>query len=86
MAFNIPPKITGFMPESLHKDDEQWVFAKLSPLHQDERMKVCSAYTNVFNKTFANEPLSHRKTGRARFAANNRLRVYVDKKFAVFNK
>lgn len=74
------------MPEVFHKDDEVWIFTKLSPINQDERWKVCSAYTNVFNKTFDAEPLSHRKTGRARFAANNRLRIYVDKKFAVFNK
>ena len=74
------------MPESCHADDRQWIFSKLSALHQGERMKVCSAYTKAFNLAHDNEPLSHRKTGRARFAANNRLRVYIAKKFAVFNR
>ena len=99
MAYNKPPKITGFMPEKMHKDDEQWIFAKLSVLskkspwksgsnegEESERFKVCVAYTNVFNSAFNEEPLPHRKTGRARYAANNRLRIYIDKKFAVFNK
>lgn len=74
------------MPRSMHKDDAQWIFSKLSTLHQGERAKVCDAYTNAFDKAFDNEPLSHRKTGKARYAANNRLRIYISKKFAVFNK
>jgi len=86
MAYNKPPKITGFMPESCHSDDRQWIFSKLSTLDQDERLKVCSAYTKALDLASRNEPLSHRKTGKARFAANNRLRIYIAKKFAVFNR
>ena len=86
MAYNKPPKITGAMPELMHADDAQWIFSKLSALHQDERFKVCEAYSNAFNKALEAEPLSHRKTGKARFASNNRLRIYIGKKFAVFNK
>ena len=74
------------MPESCHKDDEQWIFSKLATLHQDERMKICSAYTKAFNLAHDAEPLRHRKDGKARFAANNRLRIYIGKKFAVFNR
>ena len=86
MAYNQPPKITGYMPNAMHKDDERWIFSKLSSLPQNERVKVCDAYSNAFNAAFENEPLPHRKTGKARFAANNRLRIYIAKKFAVFNK
>ena len=72
------------MPKSMHDDDAQWIFSKVSSLHEVERLKVCEAYSNAFNKAFDAEHLPHRKAGRARFAANNRLRVYIAKKFAVF--
>ncbi len=86
MAYNKPPRITGEMPEHCHEDDRPWIFSKLATLVEDERFKVCAAYSKAFLLAHDNEPLSHRKTGRARFAANNRLRVYIGKKFAVFNR
>lgn len=74
------------MPHRYFKDDEQWIHLKLSPLEPDLRFNVCAAYTKVFNEAFEAEPLSHRKMGRARFAANNRLRIYFHNKFErVFN-
>ena len=73
------------MPHHFHKDDGQWINGRLAPLKPDLRFKICAAYTNVFNEAMDAEPLSHRKMGKARFAANNKLRIYIAKKFKVFN-
>jgi len=86
MAYHKPKRITLEMPQHHHKDDAEWIDSKLSTLQQDERGKVCFAYNNVFVKAHNAEPAPHRKDGKARFAANNRLRIYIAKKFAVFNK
>lgn len=86
MAYYKPQKIVGYMPNKLHKDDEQWIHTKLSPLHPDLRYNVCRAYDKVFEETKESEQLSHRKIGKARYAANNRLRIFIEKRFAVFNK
>lgn len=86
MAYSKPKKITGKMPGHCNKDDLQWIDGKLSHLCDDERAKVAGAYSKVFNDAHNAEPQSHRKDGKARFAANNRLRIYINKKFAVFNK
>jgi hypothetical protein len=74
------------MPQHHHKDDAQWIDSKLRTLQDDEREKVCIAYSNAFIKVHEAERLPHRKDCKARFAANNRLRIYIAKKFAVFNK
>ena len=75
------------MPHRYYKDDEQWIHTKLSPLDPDTRFTVCAAYTKVFTEAHDAEPLPHRKMGKARAAANNRLRIYFHKKFErVFNK
>ncbi len=74
------------MPKSIHPDDTQWVFSKVSVLHEVERLKVCQAYSNAFNKAFDSEPLPHEKDGKARFEANNRLRIYIAKKYAFSNR
>ena len=87
MAYYKPQKIVGFMPHRYYKDDEQWIHTKLSPLDPDTRFAVCAAYTKVFTEAYDAELLPHRKMGKARFAANNRLRIYFHKKFErVFNK
>ena len=87
MAYYQREKITyGELPKSHHNDDKGWINTMLAPLQQDERCKVCVAYSNVFDSAFTEEKLPHRKDGKARFAANNRLRIYINKKFAVFNK
>lgn len=72
------------MPTHYHKDDRQWIHSMISPLHPDERYKVCKAYTRVFNEAADNEPLRHRKDGKARFAANCQLRVYMKNKTNIF--
>ena len=50
------------------------------------RAEVCAAYTKAYLEVWEAEPLSHRKHGKARFAANTRLRVFIGKRFAVFNR
>lgn len=86
MAYYKPQKIVGYMPHKMHKDDRDWIHAKLSPLEPTLRYEVCKSYTKVFEETFDAEPLPHRKMGRARYAANNRLRIYISRKFSFKNR
>ena len=76
----------GQMPRHYHQDDAPWISAKLGTLDPSLRAEVCAAYTNAYIEVWEAEPLSYRKHGKARFAANTRLRVFIGKRFAVFNR
>ena len=87
MAYTPPLKITGPMPEHMHDDDRQWVFAQLCRCSDmPERRKVCEAYSRVYSAAHDAEPNEVRKDGMARRAANTRLREYIAKKFRVFSR
>lgn len=74
------------LPQYHHDHDKKWLNEKLSMcLSHLEREKVCEAYSKVYKEVFDAEPVEYRKEGRARFAANTRLRVYCGKKSRVFN-
>jgi len=71
----------------MHNDDKKWVGEQLNKLPTPAmRGQTLIKYNEVFNLAHDAEPLRHRKDGKARFAANNRLRIYIGKKFAVFNR
>lgn len=76
----------GIMPDSYNQLDEQSIAAKLSMLPPRERIKVANAYSDVYESAFDAEENEIKKGNRARFAANSRLRIYIEKKFAIFNK
>lgn len=62
----------------MYKDDEKWVTEQIVKIHDPQiRVKVWQAYKKVFDETFDNEPMEHKKENKARFAANNRLRIFV---------
>jgi len=69
----------------MHKDDKKWVTEQLqkiiSPIDTMPtpllRQQALEKYNQVFKEAHEAEPLPHRKDGKARFAANNRLREYV---------
>ena len=84
MAFN-QQKI-GLLPASHYIADAQWLNQQLGYLNDTDREKVCEAYSKAFNAAVNAEPLEHKQTNAGRFAANSRLRVYMAKRFAVFNK
>ena len=74
------------MPRHYHPDDAQWVSAKLGTLEPSLRAEVCAAYAKAYLEAWEAEQIGHRKHGKARFAANTRLRVFIGKRFAVFNR
>jgi hypothetical protein len=75
------------MPLNYFSHDEQWINSQLAYcVDVVERTKVCQAYSKVYLQAHDAEPHEVRKDGKARYAANSRLREYVAKKFRVFNK
>lgn len=81
-----PSKRWGQMPRYHHPDDAKIISARLGMLDPSLRSQVCDAYANAYLEAWNAEPLSYRKHGKARFAANTRLRVFIGKRFAVFNR
>ena len=63
----------------MHDDDRKWVGEQLKKLPTPAmRGQTLIKYNEVFQLAHDAEPLPHRKDGKARFAANNRLRQYVE--------
>ena len=81
-----PSKRWGQMPRHYHPDDAPWISAKLGTLDPSLRSEVCAAYAKAYLEAWEAEQIGHRKHGKARFAANTRLRVFIGKRFAVFNR
>lgn len=84
MAF-YKPKI-GILPADRCPADTQWINEKLGYLNDEERKKVCNAYSKVFREAADKEPTEHKKENAGRYAANTRLRLFIEKRFAVFNR
>jgi hypothetical protein len=64
----------------MYKDDEKWVTKQITKISDlGLRVKVWQAYKKAFDEAFETEPLEHRKENKARFAANNRLRLFIEK-------
>ena len=64
----------------MHKDDHKWITEQLKKLPTPlMRTTVLTKYKAAFDEAHNNEPLQHRKDGKARSTANNRLREYVAK-------
>ena len=64
----------------MYKDDEKWVTKQITKIPEPGlRVKVWQAYKKAFDEAFETEPLEHRKENKARFAANNRLRLFIEK-------
>ena len=76
----------GQMPRHYHPDDAPWMSAKLGTLDPSLLAEVCAAYAKAYLEAWEAEPLSYRKHGKARSSANIRLRVFIAKRFAVFNR
>lgn len=84
MAYN-QPKI-GILPVDRCQADSKWINEKLGYLNDEDRKKVCNAYSKAFREGAALEPIEHKKEGAGRFAANTRLRLFIEKRFRVFNR
>ena len=85
MAYQKKP-IRGEMPVERYPEDDEWINRQLGYLNEEDRSKVCRAYSKVFVDTKSLEPIEHKKTNAGRYAANTRLRIFIEKRLAVFNK
>ena len=81
-----PSKRLGQMPRHYHQDDAPWISAKLGTLEPSLRAEVCAAYARAYLEAWQEEPIEHKRHGAARFKANTRLRIFIAKRFAVFNR
>ena len=81
-----PSKRLGKMPRHYHQDDAPWISAKLGTLEPSLRAEVCAAYARADLEAWQEEPIEHKRHGAARFKANTRLRIFIGKRFAVFNR
>ena len=63
----------------MHVHDRQWVESQIALLPVSIRQKTLRAYNDVFKEAHDAEPIEHKKMNKARFAANTRLREYVEK-------
>jgi hypothetical protein len=79
------PKL-GLLPWDRCSADSQWISEKLSCLNYEDRAKICRAYSKAFRDAVDNEPLERKKINQGRFTANTRLRIFIKKRFAIFNK
>lgn len=67
------------VPTCAHKDDKEWLESQLMRLSAGSRQKAMDAYTRVFNDAYAAEINELKKENAARYAANVRLRSYIDR-------
>lgn len=65
------------------RDDAQWIKQQLDRLPQRYRQQAVDGYSDAYQSAYDAEPAEHRKENAARFAANTRLRKYVDKMLAL---
>lgn len=64
-------------------DDARWIREQLDRLPQRYRKKAMDGYSAAYQEAHDAEPAPHRKENAARFAANTRLRKYVEKVLAL---
>ena len=69
----------SIMPENFSQLDRLWISDQLSRLDPVTRMKVSKAYDVVFLESWENETVDFRKENSARYAANTRLRKFVER-------
>ena len=61
----------------MHIHNEKWVNEQIAKLPTRLQQQVRQRYAEVYKEAYDAEPVEHRKDGRARFAANTRLREFV---------
>lgn len=67
------------LPKNTHPHDENWIISQIQQLPAHLRPAAIKGYEKVFSENYDSEPTEHKKMNKARFAANTRLREYVEK-------
>lgn len=60
-------------------ENKKWVNDHIAPLGAKARAKALKGWQQVYDETYAAEPIEHKKQNAARRAANIRLREFVGK-------
>lgn len=67
------------LPENHHPHDKEWITQQLKKVPVGYRGSVALKYSAAYREAYTAEPIDHMKENKARFAANTRLRVYIEK-------
>lgn len=67
------------LPKNYVKDDASWILQQITRLPPQHRNKARDGYDTVWQEAWHAEPVSHKRENKARFAANTRLRKYVER-------
>lgn len=93
MACGRKKEPVGELPAHHYEADRGWLNKMLGYFQfhptddsKNERGKVCRAYSKAFYTAVSLEPVVHKKSNAGRREANTRLRIFVNKRLAVFNK
>lgn len=69
----------NMLPEHHHPHDSAWIMARMMRVHPSKRTAIASAYSTAYKAAYDAEPMDAKKDNAARFAANTRLRKYVER-------
>ena len=67
------------LPQQYHPHDQKWIEAQLQKLPPVALQRAIEGYEKVFAESYDSEPIEYRKMNVARYAANTRLRKYIEK-------
>lgn len=67
------------LPNRHHPDDAKWLEHQLNLLNVELALIVCKKYSAEYQRVYDETEAAHRKDNAARFAANSKLRLFVDK-------
>lgn len=66
------------LPKHRHEHDIKWLNETIARLPVALQIAACDNYDKVYQAAMDAEPISYKKSNAARFAANCRLRLYVE--------
>ena len=69
----------NIFPREHHQHDREWIKDQLSRLPIELKRVAVNGYDTAWQQTWHAEPTPHMRENKARFAANTRLRKYVDR-------
>lgn len=64
-------------------EDAKWIRQQLERIPPRYRQQAMDGYSDAYQAAYDAEPAEHRKENAARFAANTRLRKFIDKVLAL---
>lgn len=72
------------LPIMRSEADSQWIEGVLMSLQGEHVNTARSAYSDAYREVYESEPVEYRKEGKARYAANTRLREYQRKCMGIY--